>query len=159
MHTRVCFYACVSMCVCVCVCRCATQWVSHPALPGASILAKDPGLRLSDQFAACPPCILRALCTLVFASQGLLLRRAPSRTGSQAGARRTQLGQRGDTLPLFCICLVLAEDAPGGDQLHGGADKRGGPGGQRRAPWTTPDAGSELRGHAQPAGPGLHLPA
>ena len=145
--------------MCVRARRCATQWVSHPDLLGASISAKDPGLHLSDQFAACCLCILKALCTPVFASQDLLLRRAPSRIRSQAGARRTQVGRRGDTLPLFCICLVLAEDAPGGDQLHSGADEGGGAGGQQRAPRTAPDAGSELRGHAQPAGPGLHLPA
>lgn len=70
------------------------------------------------------------------------------------------MGQGGDTVPLFCICLVLAEDAPGGEeQLHGGADEPGGAGSQRRAPGTAPDAGPELRRHAQPAGPRLHFPA
>ena len=150
--------------MCVCVCVCVSAGVPHSGYHTQLSLEHPFWPKIWDSIRRtsllpAPLCILRALCTLVFASQGLLLRRAPSRTGSQAGAWRTQLGQRGDTLPLFCICLVLAEDAPGGDQLHGGADKRGGPGGQRRAPRTTPDAGSELRGHAQPAGPGLHLPA
>ena len=145
--------------VCVCVCAGVPHSGYHTQISLEHPFRPKIRDSVSDQFAACCLCILKALCTLVFASQDLLLRRASSRIRSQAGARRTQVGQRGDTLPLFCICLVLAEDAPGGDQLHSGADEGGGAGGQQRAPRTAPDAGSELRGHAQPAGPGLHLPA
>lgn len=143
-------------CVCVGTHMCYTVGITQLSLEHLSV--KDQSLHLLDQSDACicaswelsEPCCL----TL----KGLLLRRAPSRTRSQAGARRTLLG-REVTPCLFCICLVLAEDAPGGeDELHGGADERGGAGGQRRAPRTAPDAGAKLRCHAQPAGPCLHFP-